>query len=233
MPVVKAVAGKKCGARPNSIMSTLPKWKTSSQHTKSRWMLRNQWFALMRNLRRCTMTCALGYRAAPGVIAKRDNEYARCGTANVFCAVEPKAGVHFTWPTPNRSAAEFAQVTGNLAEHYPAAATIHLVMDNLNIHCRKSLTDYYGVKRGRALWHRFTMHYTPKHGSWLNQAEIEISLFSRRCLGRRRLPTLKMLSRQATAWNRRTNRARVRINWKFDRKAARKKFKYEHFIKRS
>src|ERR1035441_9038189 len=86
---------------------------------------------------------------------------------------------------------EFAQVTGNLAEHYPAAATIHLVMDNLNIHCRKSLTDYYGVKRGRALWHRFTMHYTPKHGSWLNQAEIEISLFSRRRQGRRRLPTLK------------------------------------------
>src|ERR1019366_1108888 len=103
---------------------------------------------------------------------------------------EPKAGVHFTWPTPNRSAAEFAQVIGNLVEHYPAASTIHLVMDNLNIHCRKSLTDYYGGERGRAVWDRFTVHYTPKHGSWLNQAEIEISLFSRGCLGSRRIPNL-------------------------------------------
>ena len=174
-----------------------------------------------------------GVPAAPGVIAKRDNEYERCGTANVFCAVEPKAGVHFTWPTPNRSAAEFAQVIGNLVEHYPAASTIHLVMDNLNIHCRKSLTDYYGGERGRAVWDRLTVHYTPKHGSWLNQAEIEISLFSRGCLGSRRIPTLTILKRQAKAWNRRTNRARVKINWKFDRKAARKKFDYKYSFKRS
>jgi DDE superfamily endonuclease len=174
-----------------------------------------------------------GIRAAPGRIAKQDNEYKRCGTANVFCAVEPKAGVHFTWPTPNRKAAEFAQVIGNLAAHYPAASTIHLVMDNLNIHCRKSLTAYYGVERGGAIWDRFTLHYTPKHGSWLNQAEIEISLFSRGCLGSRRIPTLKLLQSKAKAWNRRTHRARVKINWKFDRKAARKKFEYKHSFKRS
>lgn len=103
-----------------------------------------------------------GVPAAPGRIAKRDNEYERCGTANVFCAVEPKAGVHFTWPTPNRSAAEFAQVIGNLVEHYPAASTIHLVMDNLNIHCRKSLTDYYGGERGRAVWDRFINKFINK-----------------------------------------------------------------------
>ena len=100
--------------------------------------------------------------AVPGTIAKRDNECGRCGTAHVFCAVEPKVGVHFTWPTPNRSAAQFAQAIGNLVEHYSAASTIHLVMDDLNIHCRKSLTDYYGVERGRAIWDRFTVHYTPK-----------------------------------------------------------------------
>ena len=174
-----------------------------------------------------------GVPAAPGVIAKRDNEYERCGTANVFCAVEPKAGVHFTWPTPNRSAAEFAHVMGELAKHYSSASTIHLVMDNLNIHCRKSLDQYYGVKLGGSIWKCFTVHYTPKHGSWLNQAEIEISLFSRQCLGSRRIPTLTMLKRQATAWNRRTNRARVKINWKFDRKAARKKFGYKYSFKRS
>jgi DDE superfamily endonuclease len=127
---------------------------------------------------------------APGRIAKRDSEYERCGTANVFCAVEPKTGQHFTWPTPNRSAAEFAQVMDKLAAQYPAADTIHLVMDNLNIHCRKSLTDFYGLEIAGSLWGRFTVHYTPKHGSWLNQAEIEISLFSRQCLGKRRIPSL-------------------------------------------
>ena len=174
-----------------------------------------------------------GVPAAPGIIAKQDGEYERRGTANVFCAVEPKAGVHFTWPTPNRSAAQFAQVIGNLVGHYSAASTIHLVMDKLNIHCRKSLTDYYGVAGGGAIWDRFTVHYTPKHGSWLNQAEIEISLFSRGCLGSRRIPTLTMLQRQAKSWNRRTNRARVKLNWKFDRKAARKKFGYKYSFKRS
>jgi hypothetical protein len=179
------------------------------------------------------MTCGLGVPAAPGVIAKQDNEYERCGTANVFCAVEPKAGMHFTWSTPNRSAAQFAQVIGDLVAHYPAASTIHLVMDNLNIHGPKSLTGYYGAERGAAIWDRLTVHYTPKHGSWLNQAEIEISLFSRRCLGKRRIPTLKMLDRQAKAWNRRVNRDRVKINWEFDRKAARKKFRYKYSFKRS
>ncbi len=174
-----------------------------------------------------------GVLAAPGVIAKRDNEYQRCGTANVFCAVEPKAGVHFTWPTPNRAAAEFAQVIGQLVAPYPAAATIHLVMDNLNIHGPKSLANYYGAEPGGAIWRRLTLHYTPKHGSWLNQAEIEISLCFRGCLGRRRIPTLKLLKRQAQAWNRRINRARVKINWQFGRQAARQKFGYKYSFKRS
>src|SRR5213078_519277 len=84
--------------------------------------------------------------ATPGREARRDNEYERRGTANVFCAVEPKAGRHFTFPTPNRSAFEFAQVVVNLALEYPRAKTIHLVMDNLNIHCRKSLSDVYGTE---------------------------------------------------------------------------------------
>src|SRR5215470_17270745 len=73
--------------------------------------------------------------AAPGKIAKRDSEYKRCGTANVFCAVEPKAGRHFTFPTPDRSGREFAKVVDLIVRQYPQARTIHLVMDNLNIHC--------------------------------------------------------------------------------------------------
>ncbi len=169
----------------------------------------------------------------PGSVVKRDYEYERCGTANVFCAVEPKAGVHFTQATPTRSAAEFAEFLRSIADHYRDAQTVHLVMDNLNTHYRKTLVDRFGEKEGNALWGRFTVHYTPKHGSWLNQAEIEISLFSRQCLGKRRIGDLRPLQRETRAWNRRMNRKRVRINWSFDRKQARRKFRYTHNSKRS
>ena len=117
--------------------------------------------------------------ARPGREARRDNEYERRGTANVFCAVEPKAGRHFTFATPDRSAFEFACVACELAMQYRNADTVHLILDNLNIHCLKSLTDAFGTEMGCEVWNRFTIHFTPKHGSWLNQAEIEIGLFSR------------------------------------------------------
>src|SRR5271166_1283912 len=165
--------------------------------------------------------------AMPGREARRDNEYERCGTANVFCAVEPKAGRHFTFPTPDRSAVEFAQVVFELASHYPEAKTIHLVMDNPNIHRRKALTDLLGAEVGSEVWGRFTVHYTPTHGSWLNQAEIEIGIFSRQCPGTRRIPDLDTLRKEVRAWNRRINRAHTKINWQFDRKAARRKFGYQ------
>ena len=122
--------------------------------------------------------------AQPGREARRDNEYKRCGTANVFCAVEPKAGRHFTYPTPDRSGFEFAQVAVRLALAYPVAKTIHLVMDNLNIHGQKSLVDVFGAEMAAEVWDRFTVHYTPTHGSWLNQAEIEIGIFSRPMSGK-------------------------------------------------
>jgi hypothetical protein len=150
------------------------------------------------------------FAAVPGREARWDSEYKRCGTANAFCAVEPKAGRHFTFPTPDRSAVQFAQVAFELALQYPEAKTIHLVMDNLNIHRRKSLTDLYGPELGGEIWNRFTVHYTPLHGSWLNQAEIEIGMFSRQCLGVRRISDLKTLRREARSWNRRTNRARTK-----------------------
>ena len=166
--------------------------------------------------------------AQPGREARRDNEYERFGTANVFCAVEPKAGRHFTFPTPNRSAFEFARVACNLAMQYPDVKTIHLILDNLNIHCRKSLTDAFGEEVGSQIWDRFTIHFTPNHGSWLNQAEIEIGLLGRQCLGKRRIPDLKALQKEVRAWKRRMNRERIRINWQFDRRAARRNFGYKY-----
>jgi hypothetical protein len=168
-----------------------------------------------------------GSAAAPGREARRDNEYKRNGTANVFCAVEPKAGRHFTFPTPDRSGFEFAKVMFDLALQYQEANTIHLGVDNLNIHRRKSLTDLLGEEVGGEVWSRFTIHYTPVHGSWLNQAEIEIGIFSRQCLGKRRIPDLKMLRSETRAWNRGINRARTKINWRFDRESARRKFGYQ------
>jgi transposase len=164
--------------------------------------------------------------AKPGKPAKQDNEYERCGTANLFGAVEPKTGRHFTTATPDRSGCEFAQLVGRIVKQYPDAQTIHLVMDNLNIHCRKSMVDYFGEQKGGSLWDRLTVHYTPKHGSWLNQAEIELSLVSRQCLGTRRIPDLGILQREIAAWNRAANQQRTTINWRFTRKKARKLFRY-------
>ena len=165
--------------------------------------------------------------ARPGVVAKRDSEYKRQGRANVFCAVEPRAGRHFTFPTPNRTGAQFAKVIAKIAGRYPLARTIHLVVDNLNIHRQKSLTAHFGTEIGVRLWHRFTVHYTPKHGSWLNQAELEIGLFARQCLGKRRIPDLKTLKSEVLAWNRQINRKRTLINWNFSRQDARNVFHYQ------
>jgi hypothetical protein len=162
----------------------------------------------------------------PGRAARRDYEYKRCGTANVFCGIEPKAGRHFTKVTPTRSSPEFADYLLEIAASYPQAATIHLVMDNLSTHTLKALAERYGEKDGGWLWQRFTVHYTPKHGSWLNQAEIEIGLFSRQCLGKRRIGYIAELRQQTRAWNRRMNRHRITIHWKFTRKQARRKLHY-------
>ena len=162
----------------------------------------------------------------PGRMARHDSEYKRCGTANVFCGVQPKAGRHFTKVTRDRSSPQFADYLLAIAEHYPAADTIHLVMDNLSSHSRKAVVERFGEKAGSWLWERFTVHYTPKHGSWLNQAEIEISLFSRQCLGQRRIPSFGALRREARAWNRSMNRDRITIDWQFTRRKARRKFGY-------
>jgi transposase len=164
--------------------------------------------------------------ARPGHLARRDYEYKRCGTANVFCGVEPKAGRHFPKPTPNRSAAQFADYLVEIVARYPQARTIHLVLDNLNTHRRKSLTERFGEKLGNLLWDRFTVHYTPTHGSWLNQAEIEVSLLSRQCLGKRRIDDLATLQHEVQAWKRRLNHDGTTIEWNFTRKHARRKLHY-------
>jgi len=164
---------------------------------------------------------------SPGTITKRDYEYVRNGTANIFGVVEPKAGRHFSCVTPDRSGAEFAKMLTSVARRYPDAETIHLVMDNLNTHREASLTQFYGEEFGRSIWERFTVHYTPKHGSWLNQAEIELSLLSRQALGRERIPDRDVLRRQVASWSRCATRRKSVINWTFTKKKAQRLFGYK------
>ncbi len=115
----------------------------------------------------------------------------------------------------------------DIATAYSAAETIHLVLDSLSTPTRKAATDWFGEQEGGWLWSGFTMHPTPIHGSWLKQAEIEIGLFSRQCLGKRRIASIEELTQYADAWNQRTNQDKTIIDWKFTRKKARLKLKYK------
>ena len=157
---------------------------------------------------------------------RRDYEYRRQGTANLFVGVEPKAGAHMIKATKTRDRFQFARFLREIARKYPHATIIHLVMDNLSTHSKTGLIDAFGAIEAGAIWSRFKVHYTPKHGSWLNQAEIEISLVSRECLGNRRLGELPILKHEVKAWARAANAAKRKIDWRFRVRDARKKFRY-------
>lgn len=163
----------------------------------------------------------------PGKVLKRDYEYKRNGSVNVFCAVEALKGVYVNRVTENRKGVEFAKILGSLARKYDQAKHIVLVMDNLNTHKEKSLIEFYGENEGARIWKRFEVHYTPKHGSWLNQAEIAIGMYARQCLGHSRIGDIDLLRKKTNAWNKIINRKNVTIQWKFTAQNAREKFQYE------
>jgi transposase len=167
-----------------------------------------------------------GRRARPGQVARRDYEYRRLGTANVYCIVEPLTGRRLTHVTPHRGYREFTHALTRIARRYKRAKVIHLVLDNLSVHCAKACISTYGRRRGRALWRRFRVHFTPKHGSWLNAAEMEVSLLSRECLGRRRLIALDLVTNEVRVWSREADHARRPIRWSFKVSDARRKFRY-------
>lgn len=157
---------------------------------------------------------------------RRDSEYKRHGVANVFGVVEPRAGRHFTRATKNRKSPAFARVVRDIVRAYPRAETIHLVMDNASSHTQAALTKTFGEAEAARIWDRLTVHYTPKHGSWLNPAECELSIYVRQCLGSRRLGSLSVLKQETAAWNRHANRNRITIDWNFSVADARRKFGY-------
>jgi len=161
----------------------------------------------------------------PGQVAKYDSEYERKGTANVFMAVEPLAGQRTTQVTERRTRVDWARfVQMLLMTVYPLAEKIVLVMDNLNTHGIASLYEAFAPGMARALAARLEIHYTPKHGSWLNMAETELSILSRQCLDRR-LDDRDLMAREVAVWEATRNAAGVCIDWQFKTTDARIKLK--------
>jgi hypothetical protein len=161
--------------------------------------------------------------AAPGKTAKQDYEYRRCGTCSVFVAVEPKAGKRFVRARRQRCRADFARFLRDLLKNYPQAKKIHLVLDNLNTHNAKSLLETFEEPQAKQLLQRIQWHHTPKHASWLNMAEIEISVLTTQCLDRR-LSSLEDVQHHAAAWSRDRNRRKTIIQWTFKHADARRVF---------
>ncbi|MCB1697076.1 MAG: IS630 family transposase [Pseudomonadales bacterium] len=156
----------------------------------------------------------------PGTPARRDYEYVRAGTCNLFVAVEPKGGHRTVTVTDHRTKVDFVAFVQFLLEKvYARARRVHLVMDNLNTHFRKCFEEVLGVKRARTLLRRAVFHYTPKHASWLNMAEIEIGILDRQCLDRR-LPNRDVLTAKVNAWQQRRNAEQRGIEWTFTRQDA-------------
>src|SRR5438132_2636393 len=161
----------------------------------------------------------------PGDVAKYDSEYERRGTANVFMAVEPLAGKRTVQVTDQRTRTDWALfIRFLLLTVYPEAAVLVLVMDNLNTHGIASLYEAFEPALARALAARLEIHYTPKHGSWLNMAETELSVLSRQCLDRR-IDDRDLMAREIAAWQNARNTAEARINWQFKTADARIKLK--------
>lgn len=169
-------------------------------------------------------------QAKPGAIKKIDYEYERNGMANVFCAIEPLCGEYKLQVTEKKTRKEFAKFIASIARQYQNAEKIILVMDNYITHFQESLVNYYGGEKGLALWNRFEVHYTPKHGSWLDQAEIAIGMYSRQCLGNTRIPDIDTLTKKTKAWEKIIRKKKVMIKWKFTKENAREKFAYSEKI---
>jgi DDE superfamily endonuclease len=151
--------------------------------------------------------------ARPSQDLKIDSEYVRCGTCSIFCWVEPLAGWRRADAQPRRTKIDWAgQVKRILTADYPGAQTVVLVMDNLNTHGIGSLYEAFEPAEAFALAQRLEIHHTPRHGSWLNIAEIELSALTRQCLDRR-ISDLGKLNTELTAWQHAVNTAQRQVDW--------------------
>jgi len=163
-------------------------------------------------------------------VTRSDYEYKRNGTQNIFVAVEPKGGFRKVSVTKKRKKKDFAQFIQDIThlKRYEYAKTIHIVLDNLNTHFAKSFYETFAKKEAEKVLKKVQFHYTPKHASWLNMAEIEIGIMDRQCT-KGRMESQEKLKKNLRAWTKSRNKHKAKIHWRFTRENARKKFKYERY----
>jgi hypothetical protein len=158
-----------------------------------------------------------------GVLRKEDYEYRRAGTCNLFVAVEPRGGQRQVQVTAQRKKEDFVGFVRHLVNTvYATARKVHLVLDNLNTHFRASFEDVMGPRVATAFLRRVQFHYTPKHASWLNMAEIEIGILDRQCIGGR-IASAALMAAEVATWQQRRNTERRCIEWRFTRRDADRK----------
>ena len=163
--------------------------------------------------------------ASPGQELCFDYEYKRNGVANLFMMFEPLAGKRYVKVTERRTKIDWAQCVRELVdERYPQAERIVMVMDNLNTHTPASLYEAFDAAESKRIADKLEIHYTPKHGSWLDMAEIELGILSRQCLARR-IPEMEQLKSEVAAWEISRNNAEAKVNWQFTTADARIKLK--------
>lgn len=157
---------------------------------------------------------------------RTDYEYIRHGQRNIFMATEALAGWRTAVVTERHTMADWARfVKTSIIDRYPTAKKIILICDNLSVHAPAAFYMAYPPAEARALLDRLDIHYTPKHGSWLNIAECELSVLQNQCLGERRIPTEEALTKEVTAWATRRNQTQAGVDWQFTTKDARTKLK--------
>lgn len=157
---------------------------------------------------------------SPGMPARYDYEYERCGVCNIFMAGEPLAGRRMVRVTERRTKRDWARFVKEIAEQYPQAERITLVMDNLSTHKPGSLYESFSPEEAKRLWDRFDFVFTPKHGSWLNVAEIELNVLNGQCLNRR-IDEIEIVRQEAQAWQEYRNSLEAKVNWQFTNEDAR------------
>jgi len=161
----------------------------------------------------------------PGSDAKEDYEYARCGVAQIFMANEPLKGKRYVKVLQSKTKKQWAQFIKEISDkYYPKAEKIRLVMDNLNTHKPSALYETFTPEEAKRIWDRFEFIYTPKHGSWLNMAEIELNVLMGQCL-KRRIDNITTIREETEAWQENRNNKKAKINWQFTTKSARIKLK--------
>ena len=157
---------------------------------------------------------------SPGQPERHDYEYKRCGMCNIFMACEPLAGKRMVNITERKTKKDWAVFLEEIASHYREAEKITLVMDNYNTHTPGALYETFPPDQAKTLWDRFEFLYTPKHGSWLNMAEIELNVLIGQCLNRR-IDDIEVVRSESSAWQEFRNNKDAKVNWQFTTKDAR------------